>query len=274
MEGPPTSAASPAGGSGFARKVNTDWEAGRCDLAEQGGYHQVMFERSARFYDALYSWKDYEREATRLHELIQRASPRAHRLLDVACGTGKHLGLLRAHYDVEGLEVASDFVDIARERLPEVTIHEADMRNFHLGKTFDVVTCLFSSIGYATTLDELMNGVQTMCNHVAEKGLLIVEPWLTPEAFQTGNPWAVFVDEPGLKIARMDVPEVDGRVSVITFHYLVASPEGVEHFTEIHRLGLFTHEEYIDAFEKAGLDFEHDSEGLMGRGLYVGQRTR
>lgn len=232
-----------------------------------------MFEESARFYDALYSWKDYEGEAARLHELIQESCPDASTLLDVACGTGKHLGPLRAHYDVEGLEVASDFVDIARERLPEVAIHEADMRHFHLGKTFDVVTCLFSSIGYVTTFDELMNAVQTLCNHVAEKGLLIVEPWLTPEAFQTGNPWAVFVDEPGLKIARMDVPEVDGRVSVITFHYLVASPEGVEHFTEVHHLALFTHDEYMEAFARAGLGVAHDPDGLMGRGLYVGQRA-
>lgn len=61
-----------------------------------------MFERSVRFYDALYSWKDYEGEAARLHELIQQLRPGARTLLDVACGTGKHLEHLRAHYEAEG----------------------------------------------------------------------------------------------------------------------------------------------------------------------------
>lgn len=66
-----------------------------------------MFAKSARFYDALYSWKDYDGETAHLHELIQERMPGANTLLDVACGPGKHLENLRSHYDVEGLELAA-----------------------------------------------------------------------------------------------------------------------------------------------------------------------
>lgn len=233
------------------------------------GYHHLMFNRSAGFYDALYSWKDYEDEAARIHELIQERRPGARSLLDVACGTGRHLEHVQRDYEVEGLDLEPALVGLARERLPGVEIHEADMRDFDLGKRFDVVTCLFSSIGYATSIEDLERTMRSLASHVGEGGLVIVEPWFTPEQFETGKPWALFVDEPELKIARLDVPQVDGRVSVINFHYLVGSPEGVEHFTEGHRLGLFSHEEYVQAFERAGLDVSHDPEGLMGRGLYV-----
>ena len=51
---------------------------------------------------------------------------------------------------------------------------------------------------------------------------------------------------------------------------LVATADGVERFEEPHELGLFTHPEYLEAFRAAGLEGEHDAEGLMGRGLYVG----
>ena len=51
-----------------------------------------MFTNSARFYDAVYSFKDYEAESQRLQALIEERSPGAATLLDVACGTGKHLG--------------------------------------------------------------------------------------------------------------------------------------------------------------------------------------
>ena len=57
------------------------------------------------------------------------------------------------------------------------------------------------------------------------------------------------------------------------FQYLVGTPERVEHFTERHDLGLFTREEQLAAFRAAGLEVEHDVEGLMGRGLYIARRN-
>jgi SAM-dependent methyltransferase len=233
---------------------------------------RVMFLRSQRFYDAIYAWKDYQGDATKLHALIQERNPGARTLLDVACGTGKHLELLKPRYEVEGVDVDPEMVRIARERVPGVPIHEGNMVEFDLGRKFDVVTCLFSSIGYTGSVGRLDRAVASMSRHTAPGGVLIVEPWVTPETFEPGRPSASFVDEPDLKIARMDVPRVEGRFSVIDFHYLVATPEGIEHFTEHHEVVLFTHQEYLDAFRKANLDVEHDPEGLMGRGLYIGIR--
>ena len=229
-----------------------------------------MFARSARIYDAVYAWKDYGREAVRVHELVQARKPGAATLLDVACGTGAHLAELRRWYRCEGLDLDSDLLAVARERLPAVPIHEGDMRDFDLGRRFDAVTCLFSSIGYLLTVEALEAAVGAMARHLEPGGVLVVEPWLRPEAVVTPHVGAVFVDEPELKIARVDTIEVDGRTSSFDFHYLVGTPQGVEGFVEHHELGLFTREEQLAAFRAAGLQVEHDEEGLMGRGLYIG----
>ncbi len=228
-----------------------------------------MFTKSARFYDAIYSFKDYADEAAKIHALIQERNPGARTLLDVACGTGLHLEHLRDRYEVEGLDLDRELLAIARERLPSVPLHEGDMLGFDLGRRYDAVVCLFSSIGYAKTVENLNRAVATMAAHVAEGGVLIVEPWITPEAWEDGHLGTVFVDEPDLKIARVNLGERNGRLSRFVFHYLVLTSEGVERFEELHELGLFTHEEYVAAFEAAGLAVEHDPEGLMGRGLYV-----
>jgi hypothetical protein len=76
-----------------------------------------------------------------------------------------------------------------------------------------------------------------------------------------------------LKIARVLVSGREGNVSTLDVHYLVAQPEGVEHSSAHHRLGLFRHEEYVAAFREAGVDVMHEAEGLLGRGLYIGVRS-
>jgi SAM-dependent methyltransferase len=236
-------------------------------------YDAAVFRKTQRFYDAIYAWKDYAGEVTRLESLIDARLPFARTRLDVACGTGKHLELLRRRFEVVGVDADPAMLDIARERLgPKVPLHVADMADFDLGRRFDVVTCLFSSIAYARTDDRLRSAVARLVRHTTPGGLVIVEPWFTPDQWTAGHLHAIYVDEPDLKIARLSLSEPLTDPLTMTFHYLVGSPEGIRHITENHVVGMFTHEQYLEGFRAAGLEPEHDPEGLMGRGLYVGVR--
>ncbi len=228
-----------------------------------------MFTRSADLYDAVYSFKDYAQEAERVHELIQERRPGARTLLDVACGTGKHLEQLRRWYDVTGVDLDPNLLAVARERLPDVSLHGGDMRSFDLGGRFDAVTCLFSSIGYVGDEDGLRSAIATMAAHLEPGGVLVVEPWLEPDDWIEGRPHVLVVDDPGLKIARMNVSSREGRLAIMHFHYLVGTPEGVQRFEEHHEAALFTDNEYRAAFSAAGLAAGHDESGLIGRGLYL-----
>lgn len=231
-----------------------------------------MYQRSARIYDAIYGAKDYSGEAARIHALIREHVPGAAALLDVACGTGRHLEHLAAHYRGEGLDRQPELLEIARERNPDVPLHLGDMIEFDLGRRFDAVICLFSSIGYVRTVDNLHRAIAAMSRQLVSPGVLIVEPWITPDAWKPEGVHASFVDEPGLKIARINVSETEGSLSVMDMHHLVGTPEGVEYFVERHEMGLFTPEEYASAFEAAELEVLHDPEGLTGRGLFLGIR--
>ena len=232
-----------------------------------------MFQHSAQLYDRIYAFKDYRAEAEMLVDLIRRdLRSGGRRLLDVACGTGLHLQFLRAAFDVEGLDLDGELLEIARQRLPGVPLHQGDMIDFDLGRPFDVVTCLFSSIGYVRTLDNLHKAVGTMAAHLLPGGLLLVEPWFTPAAWQPNTVHALLIDDPELKIARINTSFDDGRLSYFDLHYLVGTPAGTEHLIERHELGLFEQEEMVGAFEAAGLAVTYDPQGPMGRGLYTGRR--
>src|SRR5947199_1128392 len=142
---------------------------------------------------------------------------------------------------------------VARQRLPAVSFHEGDMASFDLGKRFDAVVCMFSSIGYVKTEERLRSAAASMARHLEPGGVLIVEPWLEPDQWDLDHVGGVFVDEPQLKISRLSKPERDGDISAVEFHYLVGRPREVDHFTERHELGLFTVEQHVEAFRAAGL---------------------
>jgi SAM-dependent methyltransferase len=229
-----------------------------------------MFTKTARFYDVIYGFKNYEREADILLEML--SSKVGGSLLDVACGSGKHLERLRDHFTCEGLDLDPVLLEVAAGRLPGIPLHKGDMTNFDLGKQFDVVTCLFSAIGEAETVDRLNDTVRCLAAHTVAGGIVIVEPWLDPTVWKPDHLHALFVDEPDLKIARMSLPKTEGNVSVIEFEYLISTLDGIERASEVHRLGLFTREEYLEAFRKAGLETQFIEPGLTGRGLFVGQK--
>jgi len=232
-----------------------------------------MFTLSANLYDAIYlsQGKDYQLEAQKVHERVQdNLKSGGNTLLDVGCGTGIHLSYLRDFFDAEGLDLDPGMLEAARKKMPGLKFHQGDMLSFDLGREFDVVTCLFSSIGYVRTVPNLKQAIANMGRHLKPGGVLLIEPWFTPEAWHPGQVHALFVDQPDLKIARMNLSGQDGSLSYFVFHYLVGTPEGIRHFEERHELGLFTVDEYKLAFRDCDLEVTHDPQGLDDRGLYLG----
>jgi ubiquinone/menaquinone biosynthesis C-methylase UbiE len=260
----------------FGTVWNPCWSNGRTFHFEKPAALQFeksmpVYSKLAKIYDALYGFKNYEAEAARLHQIIaeKKTSP-GNALLDVACGTGSHLGFLRKHYAVEGVDYTPEMLEVARSRLPESAFHQGDMRTFDLGRRFDVVTCLFSSIGYMKTVRDLRAAVVNMARHLNPGGVLIIEPWLTEETWTARGIHNWSIDGQDAKIARMDIPSKKGRKSIIRQHIMIGTPEGVRYFRQTHELFMFTNAEYIEAFDAAGLDITYDEKGLMNRGLFIG----
>jgi ubiquinone/menaquinone biosynthesis C-methylase UbiE len=234
-----------------------------------------MFSKTQDLYDAVYSWKDYAREARILREWIARAGiGDGASFLDVACGTGGHIPHLRFAYEIEGVDLDDGMLAIAREKNPGIAFHHGDMTNFDLGRKFDVVACLFSSIAYTKTPERLTQAIGALTRHLKPSGVMVIEPFVAPENWRGYTPNGQYVDNPrGAKIARMVYSERTGKEIAMRFEYIVSDADGVKHLTEQHDIGLFDDADYRRAFAVAGLSATHDKEGLMGRGLYVARFT-
>ncbi len=234
-----------------------------------------MFSKSAEQYDKIYfGFKDYPGEAKKIAALITSECPDAHRLLDVACGTGEHAKLLQENhgYKVDGLDLDENLIALAGRKNPNGLFCHADMVDFDLTKFYDVVMCLFSSIGYVKTLDRVTLALKRFKAHVKDGGLILVEPWFPPGGLTPGKIFLHSAQTDELSAVRMGYSSLQERLSTLHFEYLVGTQGNIEHYIEKHELGLFTEEEMGHCFEEAGLSFSYDKEGLSGRGLYVARK--
>ncbi|MBN2554364.1 MAG: class I SAM-dependent methyltransferase [Anaerolineales bacterium] len=232
-----------------------------------------MYRRSAAVYDAIYAGvgKDYAQESQKVREILaEYTRTPISSLLDVACGTGGHLVHLRNYFHVEGVDLNAEMLAAAREKLPDVILHQGNMQDFDLRKTFDALICLFSAIGYADGVAGLNQTLANFAQHTNPGGVILVEPWLLPEIYTEGGVHATHVDLPELKISRINVSRREGDKSVMDMHHLVGTPAGVEHFVERHELTLFTHTQYMQSFRSAHLATFYDEVGIFGRGIYIG----
>jgi SAM-dependent methyltransferase len=228
-----------------------------------------VFERTADLYDLAYSHKNYAAESAWVRDAVRARVPSARTLLDVACGTGRHLEHLRHDFASQGLDLNPQFVALAAERTG-VGVHVADMDSFDLAQRFDAVICLFSAIGYS---HDLRAAIASMGRHVAPGGVLVVEPWFTPEQWDPGHVHVLDHEAEGTRLIRMTHSGIDGNVAVRDMHYLVGTRSGVEHLAESHRMTLFSLEDYEAAFRAAGLSCELDQPGPFGRGALIGRCT-
>jgi len=235
-----------------------------------------VYDRAAAAYDVLHAarGKDHGAESARVAELVRERRPGARTLLDTACGTGLHLRHFGDNFDVvEGVDRSRAMLARARQRVPGVPLHDGDLRTFDLGRRFDAVTCLFSSIAYLVPADELRRGVANLARHLVDGGVLVVEPWVRPEDWDPATlPRIDSGQGDGLSVTRMTRSRRVGDRTYLDMQYLIGTDDGIEHVAEDHEMGLYVEEVYREAFTAAGCSVEVDPEGLIGRGLYVGMK--
>lgn len=231
-----------------------------------------MFHESAELYDAIYfSFKDYRTETAAIAAHIRAEHPKARTVLDVACGTGEHARLLAAEHGfvVDGVDLNAEFLRLARLKHPAGRFYVADMRELDLPDRYDAVICMFSSIGYVKTLPELERTLRAFRRHLAPDGVIIVEPWFSPEVMKTGSHSVRTATANGVTVERTGTVVVDGRLTRLTFDYVIDEGGTTRRTSELHELGLFTTDETLRAFSAAGLVAEHHAPSATNRGLYI-----
>ena len=139
--------------------------------------------RHAKLYDLIYAEKAYADEAAFVHTCIQSHMPDASHLLELACGTGTHSLLLEKYgYKIIATDYSSDMLMHAREKAQKeksrVDFRQQDMRTLDVPeRPFDVIICLFDSLGYVATNENILQALKRIHYHLAPDGIFLFEFW-------------------------------------------------------------------------------------------------
>ncbi|MFN8286484.1 MAG: class I SAM-dependent methyltransferase [Chitinophagales bacterium] len=130
------------------------------------------------YYHLLYSHRS-ENEAERFIEKIstQLNIPKGAKVLDVACGKGRHAKTLyKLGYDVTGIDLSPNSIAEARKCIvPGLFFEVWDMRKIYKPAAFDYVFNLFSSFGYFENAEDDLKAVQAFAGNLKPGGTLIFD---------------------------------------------------------------------------------------------------
>jgi len=233
-----------------------------------------MYREFAKYYDKIYHRKNYKKEVRVLKKLIRRYKRSlGNDLLDLATGTGNHIAYFCDSFNCTGLDLNEEILAVARSKGLNATFVQGDMQDFNLQKQFEVITCLFSSIGYLLTEAALEKAFKCIYHHLKPGGVVFIEPWLEREVYRVGSPHMEIYDDNDLKIARLNVSELKKEsIAYFKMHYLVAERnKPVEYFVDEHELALLPHSLLITKMQEVGLKTKvYAKEVFKRRTLLIG----
>ena len=101
------------------------------------------------------------------------------RILELACGTGLlAIYLARSGYAVVGIDLSPEMVAIAAEKgryVAGVEFAVADMRDLDLAPGFDAALCMFDSLNYLLTLEDVSETLKSVSSMLRKNGVFIFD---------------------------------------------------------------------------------------------------
>ena len=138
------------------------------------------YSRLASIYDYVMRHVDYVHWADYVESLAERHGPTPTRVLDLACGTGTlALELGKRGYDVSGADGSAAMLGVAREKAEaigsDIPFHHRDLLWLRDLPRFQWVLCLYDSINYLMSLDDVSRALEEMHGVVEPGGLLVFD---------------------------------------------------------------------------------------------------
>ena len=189
----------------------------------------------ARYYDLIYSDKDYPAEVALFDALVRKhAALPVKTVLDAGCGTGGHsLRLAELGYDVCGVDRSEGMLEIARGKpVPSrgsiEWVHQ-DLQDLDLGRTFDTCACFFAVLSFQLSNPQMKKALESIRRHLNPSGLLLGDLWYGPAVLTEGPEKRLkIIETDPHRVLKFSTPELDSlqHTNVVHQHIVVLDSDG------------------------------------------------
>ena len=216
---------------------------------------EELYRKYAKYYDKIYKKFNQKEESEFIKWAVNKHKiSKGNYLLDVACGTGRHIEFLKNYYEILGVDINPEMLKIARLKVPEVEFIRGDMKKLNIGERFDIVICMFSAMNYNITVEELTITLKNFYNHLKNGGILIFDLGLNLENWIEGLVSVDTVVDENLKIARICQSHLDNGIFHADFVFLIKENYKLDFDIDQHELGVFGIEKVLGLMEDVGFE--------------------
>jgi len=133
---------------------------------------------SSPFYHRLYFERDEKEAEVFIQKLIHFLQPKpGSRMLDVACGRGRHSCILaKMGFNVTGFDLSFQSIEYAKQfESDNLTFYQHDMRYPFWVNYFDYAFNFFTSFGYFSTRREHDDAIRTIATSLKPGGIFVID---------------------------------------------------------------------------------------------------
>lgn len=148
--------------------------------------------RHPRYYAIGYRWNT-ELECDFIDACLKAHGPAdASRLLDLGCGSGRHLiTLAKRGFRMTGVDLSPEMVAYAGEEARKadlrVNVSVGDLRHLQVAGTFDAAYCFMDTFRFLLTNEEITAHLRAVAGLLAPGGLYLTDFWVPRQWEMIGN---------------------------------------------------------------------------------------
>lgn len=174
-----------------------------------------VFALPGRVYDLLYRKKQSRDEVNYVAELIYQYGRNGNTLLELGCGTGRHMRLFQDKgFNTWGIDQSHEMVEAAKKNGLEVM--QGDIRDRCYSRYFDNASSLFHVVSYMQSNNDVLRFFRNVNSQLADSGLLVFDAWYAQSVISTRpSKREVFAEDNEIAVKRVAIPSMDEAKNLV-----------------------------------------------------------
>lgn len=179
-----------------------------------------LYNQLSKYIDASYRrTKNYQQE---VDFILRRAGNSRGILIDVACGSGGHAELLgKAGFEVYAVDLNDGMLRLVRKNLPKARVFKQDMRQLDVPVQADVLLCMYNSINYNYSYDELAHTFRRFYDHLKPGGVLIFDTAFMKHTWKPGPFSVETISTTEFEVARVNKSSNKGSFGIVDIVFVI-----------------------------------------------------